>query len=103
MDKLLLRTQLAFDNCREHIDNSNAGGTEIEAYLTQHLLVVLFADVQQELYRVLERRAEQAGDSGLKSYAIATCERVLRSVGKDEVARFVGYFGTEARKYTTLI
>jgi len=35
----------------------------------------------------------------LKSYAIATCKRVLRSVGEDEVARLVGYFGAEAKKH----
>lgn len=99
MERLLLRTQLAFDNCQAHLEQSNAWGTEIESYLTQHVLVILCADVQQELYRVLEERAEQNGDGPLKNYAVATCKRVLRSIGKSEVAGFVGYFGTEAKEY----
>jgi len=99
MDKLLLRTQLAFDNCKEHLEKSGALGTEIESYLTQHVLVVLCADVQQELYSTLEKRAEKAGDVALKDYAVATCKRVLRSIGKKEVVGFVGYFGREAKDY----
>lgn len=99
MEKLLLRSQLAFDNCKEHLDESGAWGTEIESYLTQHVLVIMCADIQQEIYGVLERRAEIAGDKSLKNYAIATCKRVLRSIGKTEVAGFVGYFSAEAKEY----
>lgn len=99
MDKLLLRSQLAFDNCQEHLGQSNAWGTEIESYLTQHVLVVMCAEVQQELYGVLEERASRTGDVALKNYAIATCKRVLRSIGKSEVAGFVGYFGSRAKDY----
>jgi len=99
MDKLLLRSQLAFDNCQEHLEKSNAWGTEIESYLTQHVLVIMCADIQQELYRVLEQRAEKAGDIPLKTYAVATCKRVLRSIGKSEVAGFVGYFGSNAKEF----
>ena len=99
MGRVLLRTQLAFDNCCEHLNDTNSWGTEIESYLTQHVLVIMCAEVQQELYRVLEERAKQAGDEALKSYAIATCKRVLRSIGKGEVAGFVGYFGAEAKEY----
>ncbi len=99
MERLLLRTQLVFDNCQEHLERCNAWGTEIESYLTQHVLVIMCADVQQELYRTLEERAEHTGDAALKNYAIATCKRVLRSIGKSEVAGFVGYFGSDAKEY----
>ncbi|MEM9400679.1 MAG: hypothetical protein AAF984_10765 [Verrucomicrobiota bacterium] len=99
METLLLRTQLAFDNCQEHLNTSGAWGTEIESYLTQHVLVILCADVQQEIYRTVEKRAETADDAALQNYAIATCKRVLRSIGKGEVSGFVGNFGPEAKEY----
>lgn len=99
MDKLLLRTQLAFDNCQEHLEESKAWGTEIESYLTQHVLVIMCAEIQQELYSVLEARAAKTGDESLKNYAVATGKRVLRSIGKSEVAGFVGYFGGHAKDY----
>jgi len=99
MEKLLLKTQLAFDNCKTHLDESSAWNSEIESYLTQHVLVIMCADVQQEIYKVVEKRVELADDSALKNFAISACKRVLRSVGKSEVAGFVGYFGSDAKSH----
>lgn len=99
MEMLLLRTQLAFDNCQEHLNISNAWGSAIESYLTQHVLVIMCADVQQEIYSVVEKRADMADDVALKNYAVATCKKVLRSIGKGEVAGFVGHFGGDAKEY----
>lgn len=99
MGSLLLRTQLAFDNCKNHLDESNAWNTEIESYLTQHVLVIMCADVQQEIYKVVEKRVDLADDSAIKNFAVASCKRVLRSVGKSEIAGFVGHFGADAKSY----
>ena len=99
MASILLRTQLAIDNCRGHLDSAEAWGSEIESYLTQHLLVILCADVQQAIYSVLEARADKASDVELKHFALNTGKRVLRSIGKSEIAGFVGYFGSEAKQY----
>ena len=77
---------------------SDAFGTEIESYLTQYLLVVLCADIQQEIYRLSEERASVAEDTALSSYVSSTAHKVLRSVRKDEIATFVGMFGVESKK-----
>ena len=98
MTKRLLRTRLAVENCHTHLDESSSWGSEIESYLTQHVLVIMCAEIQQELYAVLERRAGEASDEELKSFAVATGKKVLRSVGKKEIANFVGHFGSEAKE-----
>ncbi len=103
MAKRLLRTRLAVENCRSHLDESSAWGTEIEAYLTQHVLVIMCAEIQQELYAVLEERAGEASDEELKSFAVATGKKVLRSVGKKEIASFVGHFGRDAKDFLNQI
>jgi hypothetical protein len=99
MNAKLLKTQLAIDSCRQHLESSQAWGTDIESYLSQHILVVLCADIQQVLYTVLEERADAAKDIELKHFAVTTGKRVLRSVGKGEIANFVGFFGEEAKAY----
>ncbi|WNL39611.1 hypothetical protein RN346_03395 [Halomonas sp. PAMB 3232] len=99
MTTRLLRTRLAVDNCRSHLEESNSWGTEIEAYLTQHILVIMCAEIQQELYLILENRAEEASDEELKAFAVATGKKVLRSVGKTEIANFVGNFGSSAKNH----
>lgn len=95
MEKLLLRTKSAIEDCEKHLSTSNAYGTEIESYLTQYLLVVLCADIQQEIYRITEARASLVNDEAISSYVSATARRVLRSIGKDEIAKFIGMFGAE--------
>ena len=99
MDSLLIHTQTVFDDCKLHLNDSRAEGTAIESYLTQHLVVIMCADIQQELHKILERRASRTGDIALQHYAVATCKKVLRSIGKNEIAGFAGYFGSEAKEY----
>jgi hypothetical protein len=98
MDKRLLRTKAAIDDCEKHLTSSGALGTEIESYLTQHILVILCADIQQEIYIISEQRAEMIGDPALVKYVSSTARKVLRSVGKSEIATFVGMFGSDAQK-----
>ena len=103
MAKRLLRTRLAVDNCHAHLEECSSWGTEIESYLTQHVLVIMCAEIQQELYSVIEERAGEASDEELKSFAVATGKKVLRSVGKKEIANFVGHFGSDAKEFLNQI
>lgn len=95
MEKLLLRTKSAVDDCEKHLTSSAAFGTEIESYLTQYLLVVLCADIQQEIYKISEARASVVKDDAISAYVAATARKVLRSVGKSDIAKFVEMFGPD--------
>jgi hypothetical protein len=97
MAGVLLRTKSGIEDCARHLNSADAFGTEIESYLTQHLLVVLCADIQQEIYRLSEERASLANDAALSSYVSATARRVLRSVQKSDIAKFVGMFGADSK------
>ncbi|MCZ6802409.1 MAG: hypothetical protein O7D86_00330 [Proteobacteria bacterium] len=101
MSKFLLKARTAHKTCREHIDSLESQNTEIESYLTEHILVILCANVQQDIYSIIEARANKSGDDQLKLYSIATCKRVLRSVLQSEVTGFIGNFGEDAKKYFT--
>lgn len=103
MEKLLLKTQLAFDSCKQHLETSKTWGSEIESYLTQHILVIMCADVQQEIYRVVENRVDAVKDIPIKNFVVASCKRILRSVGKTEIAGFIGNFGNDAKSHLNQI
>lgn len=94
---VFIRTKAAIENCATHLDSTNTRNTEIESYLTQHILVILCAEIQQEIYLSLEARAHLNGDSELKNFAVASGKKILRSVGKKDIANFVGMFGTKAK------
>lgn len=95
----LLRTKLALDNCRSHLVEANSEGTEIEAYLAQHILVIMCAEIQQELYATLELRLNLSADSNITNFALVAGKKILRSIGKGEVVGFVNNFGGAAKNY----
>lgn len=97
MERLLLRTNAAVQDCERHLASASAFGTEIESYLTQYLLVILIADVQQEMYRLSEHRASSANDPALVAYVSASSRKILRSVGKKEIAAFIEMFGPDCK------
>ncbi|HIH8983296.1 TPA: HEPN domain-containing protein [Serratia marcescens] len=96
---ILLRTKDAVETCEGHLDASSSWNTEIESFLTQHILIVMCAEIQQEIYSILESRAHVSGDLELKDFAVASGKRILRSVGKKDLANFVGLFGSRAKGY----
>lgn len=98
MAKVLLRTSAAIEDCESHLSTSGAYGTAIESYLTQHILILLCADIQQDIYRIAEMRADITGDREIVNYVSSTGKRVLRSVQKNEIAGFVGLFGSDAKE-----
>lgn len=104
MTSLLLRTKTAVEDCTKHIVASGAQGSEIEAYLTQHLLVIMCAEVEQAIHSILEKRLLSANDPDLCRFAMSSGQRVLRSIKKGELAGFVGRFGDHAqRKFDSLL
>lgn len=97
MSSHLLRTKDVVDECEEHLRESGAFGTAIEAYLSEHVAIILCADVQQAVYALAERRVGSLEDEAVKHYVSTSSRRILRSVKKNDVATFVGMFGTEVK------
>jgi hypothetical protein len=93
----LVRTDALIDECERHLDQTGSLGTPVESYLTQHALVILCAEVQTEIYRIIETRAAKSADIALQQFTIAASKRVLRSVKTSEIAGLMGYFGSEIK------
>jgi hypothetical protein len=95
--KMLLRTRAAIEECTNHLNESQAWSTQVESYLTQYILVILCADVQQSVYALLDARisASSSDDIGLKGFAYSMGVRCLRSFGKGDLAKFLALFGKD--------
>jgi len=91
----LLRTTAAITDCELHLRAANAFSTPIEGYLTQYLLVLLCADMQQEICSLVAKRGGRSGDPHITSYAAASATRVFRSVAKADIAKLAAMFGTD--------
>jgi hypothetical protein len=95
---MLLRTKNALKECQEHLKTTDTGGTAVESYLTQHVLVLLSADMQQEIYELLEKKAEQVDQESMRLFISTAGKRLVRGVKKDAITGFVNYFGTDAKE-----
>lgn len=98
MPGYLIRTQVAFEECRSHLRESGAAGSPVESFLAEHILIVLCADMQQALYDIADQRARRSSDDPvLRAFVSEASTRILRSVQKKEIATFVGLFGAECK------
>jgi hypothetical protein len=97
MPRLLIRTNAAVEDCEKHLQATSAVGTEIESYLTQYLVVILCADVQQEIYRLSEERAALLADTGISAFVSAGSRKLLRSIKKGEIVGYIAMFGAECK------
>lgn len=94
----LIRTSTVIEDCEAIVTNSEVMGSPIESYLVQHALVVLCAEMQQEIYKIVRHRAAQANDKQIANFVCNAAQRVLRSVGKSELAGFMGCFGQDEKE-----
>lgn len=90
----LARVDRAIKICSEHLNSSGAAGTEIEAYLTRYLLILICASFEEKIKSLVNERASRSTDPGLKSYVQSTVGRVFRSLRTGEIAGLLNCFGT---------
>lgn len=97
--RYLATTQAHTATCESHIAENALQGTPIEAFLAQYLLVILSAEVQQEIYTIVREYAMSAFPEPLRNFVPDAAERLLRSVKSSEIAGLLGTFGaaTKAR------
>ena len=94
MAERLVQTNDVYVECQNHLSTVVPGGSPIEAYLTEHILVVLCAEMQQMARQIADQRAQRSTDPAIHAFVTAAGERILRSVRKDELSAFVGLFGS---------
>jgi hypothetical protein len=76
----LVRIDQAIEACQAHLENSGAIGTEIEAYLTRYLLVLICAAFEEEIESLIIERAARSGDPGLESFVRSAVGQIFRSL-----------------------
>ncbi|HEU5341260.1 hypothetical protein [Edaphobacter sp.] len=97
MGSALIRSKAQLEDCEKHLADTACEGSPIEAYLTQYLVVILCADIQQEIYRLVALRTSTLADEGVKAYIAASVVRIVRSVGKSDISKLLAMFGDETK------
>ncbi|MFZ5979448.1 MAG: HEPN domain-containing protein [Candidatus Zixiibacteriota bacterium] len=95
---MLTRIKNAIDECKKHIASAAINGTVIEYYLTQYLLILLSADMQQSIYECIEIKTSQIKNTPIENYILSTRKNIIREVSISGVTGFIKHFGNEARQ-----
>lgn len=96
MRKFLLRTKLAIEDCEQHLSVHSTTDTSIEAYLAQYILIIMCADVQQEIYKITELKAASLTPE-FQQFTTESAKRLLRSVQKKDISKYLSLFGSHVR------
>ncbi len=94
----LARIDKAIEDCQIHLTNSNAFGTEIEAYLTQYLLILISATIEEEIEKIVAMRASKTKDWHIESFVNSACGDMYRSYSSGTIAGLLGRFGSDYKE-----
>jgi hypothetical protein len=94
----LARIDQAIEKCQELLTETKAAGTEVEAFLTNYLLVLMYATFEQEVRKIIVSRASMANDPPLESYVNSSLKFVFKSMLTSELSELLACFGANYRR-----
>ena len=80
----------AIESCERHLSQTGAFSSEIENFLVEYLLVLLYAEYEKTAKLLLQKRAEQSGDSELASFVKSASKKLVRSIKISDMAGLLG-------------
>lgn len=88
----------AIESCNLHLNECNAKGTEIEAFLTRYLLILICAQFEEKIKDILIKRAEKTKDMYLASYVRSSLAHIFRSIKTSEISGLLNRFGVDYKQ-----
>jgi hypothetical protein len=70
--RALREIEYAIGLCQSHLDGSSSRGSEIEAYLTKYLLILICSSYEHRIREMIIERARRTNDSDLASFVDRT-------------------------------
>lgn len=87
------RIEDAINGCKMHLDSSGVRGTEIESYLSAYLIVLIVAEYEVLLEKIIVKRMTRINDPHVVSFSRKAIDMLLRSPRFTEVTGMLGHFG----------
>lgn len=85
----------ALEVCEQHLARTGTVGTEIESFLTRHVLVLICATFEKEIEKIVLERAANANDPALGSFLRHAVHALFRSLLCSEIAGSLNRFGPD--------
>jgi len=88
----------AIEVCRKHLDNTHSRNTEVEAFLTRYLVVMICAEFEERCEALVHDRARRVGDTYVAAFMQSASAQLLRSIGVGELSGFLNRFGRDCKE-----
>jgi hypothetical protein len=92
------RIEDAFETCKKHLDSTNSRNTEIESFLVGYLIVLVIAEYEVLLEKILAKRADRIKDAHVQSFVKVAVDKLTRSIKIGEVSGLLSHFGSDYKK-----
>jgi hypothetical protein len=86
------RAEAAIEACEAHLAATTSFGTEIEAFLTRYLAVLVYSAYEDECRTIIEAKADRLADRHGASYVRLSRENVFRGIGISELGAYLAKF-----------
>lgn len=93
----LPRIDSAIAACTQHIQDTNAGGTLIEAYLAEYLLVIMCSAFEEHIVQLVYSRIAQANDPAVLAFVKSAKRQLFQSPQTRNISTLLGRFGDTSR------
>ena len=94
----LLEVDAAIDRCRKHLNDTGTFGTEIEAYLTRYILIIIYSSFEQKIRETLLDNVFRSVGPPLDNYIMSCFKQHFRTITTGELAKFLTRIGSEYKE-----
>ena len=91
------RVEMTIEVCQEHLHSTRSYGSQIEAFLTQQLLIIICAEIEKAIKEMISIQARDRCSDDFQAFIQSCLNATFRSMKSSEIAGLLKRFGT-ARK-----
>lgn len=89
----LARIDQAIEKCQQVLSQTGVAGIEVESFLTNYLLILVYATFEEEIKEIVVKRAAKICDPPIESFINSAFKVVFRSMLTSELAKLLACFG----------
>ena len=86
------------ETCKDHLEENNAEGTEIEVFITRYLLIYICAVFENKIKEIIVERASKVNDPFINLYVESSLKATFRQIDTGGIAGTLKYFGLKYKK-----
>ena len=91
----IARIDETLDVCEHHLHSSGTFGTQIESLLTYSVLVIMYAEFEQNIETILQEKCASIDDGAIRAFVESCLRLVSRNIRVGELAGLLNRFGDE--------